>query len=142
MIISSLHVQHKIKSISLLVLSHVSFSFTFTSFSFAENANFGSTNSGLESKPSLPRNRISSVEQYLVSLSGLNERFSSNDALDSLGDLDDGKTDSIDGMLEDRDDLESLVSDIRQDLPGWFNVIFIMKLENHRRYFELFLLNI
>ena len=95
------------------------------SLSLTENANFGSTSSGLESKPSLPRNRISSVEQYLASLSGFNERFSSNDALDSPADLDDGKTDSIDGMLEDKDDLESLVSDIRQDLPGRFNVIFL-----------------
>ena len=45
-------------------------------------------------------------------------------ALDSPADFDDAKTDSIDGVLDDKDDLESVVSDMRQDLPGMTNFLF------------------
>ena len=101
---------------------------------FVDDSNSGSVNSALESKPTFPRNRIYSVEQYLVSLSGSNEKYVSSDALDSPADFDDGKTDSIDGntisidgILDDRDDLESLVNDVRLELPGRLTMQFLVK---------------
>ena len=59
-----------------------------------------------------------SVEQYLVSSSGASEKYISNDTLDSPADFDDGRADSIDGILDDKDDSGSLVSDARPDQPG------------------------
>ena len=101
---------------------------------FVDDSNFGSAVSGLEPKPAFPRNRISSVEQYLVSFSGSNEKFLSSEALDSPADFDDGRTDSIDGktnsidgILDDKDDLESLVNDVRPELPGKLRSHFLLK---------------
>ena len=62
---------------------------------------------------------MSLADQYLMSSSATNDTPVSNDtALDSPADVDDGKTDSLDGILDDKDDLKSVVSDVRQDLPG------------------------
>lgn len=54
-------------------------------------------------------------------------------ALDSPADFDDAKTDSIDGVLDDKDDLESVVSDMRQDLPGMTNFLFSSWRKRHAK---------
>eukprot|EP00795_Rhopilema_esculentum_P013781 gene13781-4710_t len=66
------------------------------------------------------RTRMSLADQYLMSSAVLSEAASNDLALDSPGivDSDDAKTDSIDGLLDDKEDLESAIGDIKQDLPG------------------------
>lgn len=86
---------------------------------FADNFSLSGSTTGLDSKPTLPRNRMSLIDPFITPSNALvDTAVSSETGLDSPAEFDDAKTDSMDGILDDKDDLESVVSDARPEHAG------------------------